>query len=241
MQTVSDPSKLPPRWERTPTEFDDWAARATERLDPFMAWLGLVFALLVGFDIAAEPGPATSSAIEVVGWMIWGIFATEFGVKLWLAPKRVDYLRTHWWQPILLLLPFLRVFSFLRLARVGRALPTSRVLSSSYRAAGTARYVFRSRLAYLGGLAIVAALAVAELAYLFERDHPDGVFPSFGDAAIWSTSAVLALQADPVPTTVAGRLTMLAAFAVGLVLIASLAGTIGSFLIEGRGRDRREG
>ena len=241
MKTVSDPSKLPPRWQRTPTEFDDWAARVTERLDPFMAWLGLVFALLVGFDIAAEPGPTASRTIEVIGWIIWAVFACEFGIKLWLAPDRVGYLRTHWWQPILLLLPVLRVFSFLRLARVGRALPSSRVLSSSYRAAGTARYVFRSRLAYLGGLAVVAALAVAELAYLFEREHPEGVFSSFGDAAIWSMSAVLALQADPVPATVPGRLTMLAAFAVGLVLIASLAGIIGSFLIEGRDRDHQEG
>ena len=228
---------LPPRRERTESQFDDWATRVTERLDPFMAWLGLVFALLVGFDIAADPGPSASTAIEIASWGIWAVFAMEFGVKLWLAPSRLRYVRTHWWQPILLLLPFLRVLSFLRLARAGRALPASRVLSSSYRAAGTARFLLRSRLAYLGGLAGVAALAVAELAYVFERDVSDGAFPTFGDALLWSTSAVLALQADPVPTSVGARLAMLCGFAVGLVLVASLAATIGSFLVETRRKD----
>lgn len=225
---------LQPRWERSESDFDDWVAATTERLDPFMAWLGVLFALLVGFDVAVDVGPTTSTVLAVVGWTIWGIFALEFAVKLWLAPVRLAYLRNHWWQPLLLLLPFLRVLSFLRLARLGRALPASRVISSSYRAAGTARFLIRSRLTYLGALAVVSAIAVAELAYVFERDVDGGAFGGFGDAILWSLSAVIAMQADPVPESVGGRIVMLAGFAVGLVLIASLAGSVGSFLIEER-------
>ena len=230
------PQPLPPRWERTETQFDDWAAEATERADPFMAWLGALFALLVGFDIAVDVGERTATIIEIAGWTIWALFAIEFATKLWLAPRRGLYLRRHWWQPLLLLLPALRVFSFLRLARLGRALPASRVISSSYRMAGTARYLLRSRIGYLGALSSLSALAIAQLAYVFERDSGSSVFSSFGDALLWAVGAVVALQADPVPSTVGGRIVMLAGFVIGLILIASLAGVVGSFLVE----DRRE-
>lgn len=42
------------------------------------------------------------------------------------------------------------------------------------------------------------------------------------------------MQGDPVPATAFGRLVMLAAFVVGLVLIATLAGTVGAYLLEDR-------
>ena len=234
MESVKPIPPLEPRWERTESGFDDWAAATTERADPFMAWLGVLFALLVGYDVAVDVNPPASTVLALAGWAIWAVFALEFAVRIWLAPRRFHYLRRHWWQPLLLLLPFLRVLSFLRLARLGRALPASRVISSSYRAAGTAKFLIRSRLSYLGAIATVSAIAVAELAYVFERDVSGGAFDSFGDAVLWSLSAVIAMQADPVPESVGGRIVMLFGFAVGLVLIASLAGTVGSFLVETR-------
>lgn len=229
-----EPPRLPPRRERTETQFEEWLRIATERADPFMALLGVLFALLVGYDIAVELGPSASMTLELAGWAIWGVFAAEFAVKLWLAPRRLRYMRRHWWQPLLLLLPFLRVLSFLRLARAGRALPASRVISSSYRAAGTARYLLRSRLGYLGALSSLSAVAVAELAYIFERDVEGSIFGSFGDAVFWAISTVLALQASPVPASVGGRIVMVVGFVIGLILVASLAGVIGSFLVDER-------
>ncbi|MDQ4081902.1 MAG: hypothetical protein M3123_03310, partial [Actinomycetota bacterium] len=104
---------------------------------------------------------------------------------------------------------------------------------------GTARRLFRSRLAYLAATAVVVSIALAELAFLFERDQRDPAFDSFGDALLWSFSTVLALQADPVPESVGARIAMLAGFLFGLVVVASLAGTVGAFLVEER-RERAE-
>lgn len=230
---------LQPRWERTESEFDDWVAAATERADPFMAWLGVLFALLVGFDLAVELGPTASRAIEITSWVIWAMFACELAIQIWLAPRRLRYLRKNWYRPLLLALPFLRVLSFLRLARVGRALPASRVISSSYRAAGTAKFLIRSRLSYLGAIGAVGAIAVGELIYVFERDSGSGAFATFGDAMLWSLATVVAMQADPVPSSVGGRIVMLIGFLLGLTLIASLAGVVGSFLVEER-RERAD-
>jgi voltage-gated potassium channel len=233
-KTICDPPPLRPRRERSETEFDDWVRAATERADPLMAWLGVLFALLVGYDIAVELGPRASTALELAGGVIWAVFAVEFAAKLWLAPRRLRYIRRHWWQPLLLALPFLRILSFLRLARAGRALPASRVVSSSYRAAGTARYLFRSRLGYLGAISSVSTIAIAELAYIFERDVEGSIFESFGEALLWAGATVIGLQGDPVPESGGARIVMIAGFLIGLVVIASLAGVIGSFLVDER-------
>lgn len=199
-----------------------------------MAWLGVVFALLVGYEFAVDLTPTTSTVLAAAGWALWALFVLEFAAKLWLAPARRRFLKRHWLQALALLVPTLRILRFLRLVRIGRALPAARVLSSSYRSAGTARRLVRSRLGYLAGIGAVVTIAAAELAYVFERDHPDGAFGSFGDALLWAAGVVIALQGDPIPRSLGAHLVMIAGFAFGLVIITSLAGTLGAFLIEAR-------
>ena len=227
--------EAPPRPRRgcSENEFERWLAWATERADPTMAWLGVVFALLVGFELAVDVSARTAAGLRIAGWAIWAVFLVEFLAKLWLAPRRLRFLRRHWIQVLMLAVPALRVLRFLRLLRLGRALPAARVVSSSYRSAGTAKRLFRSRLGYLGAVSVVVALALAQVAYVLERGVEDGIFTSFGDAVLWAF-AVLALQGDPVPASVGGRVAMLLGFGFGLVVIASLAGTVGAYLVEER-------
>ncbi len=222
------------RNDRSEEDFESWAAELTERADPFMAWLGILFALMLGYELAVPLGPTASRVLEVTTWTIWAIFLVEFAAKLWLAPRRMTFLRRHWLQAVALLVPTLRILSFFRLLRLGRALPAARVAASSYRTAGVARGLLRSRLAYLAALSTVAAIAVAEAAYVFERDVAGGVFASFGDAVLWALSTVIGMHGDPVPVSVGGKLVMIAGFVFGLVVVASLAGTIGAFLLEHR-------
>jgi voltage-gated potassium channel len=216
--------------------FEAWLKSTTERLDPFMSWLGILFALLVGYGLAGAATPRAERTLEWLGWLIWAVFALDFAVKLYLAPRRVRFLRRHWLQVLMLAIPTLRVLRFARLLRIGRALPAARVVSSSYRAAGTARRLLRSRLAYLAGISSVGVIAIAELAFYFERQRPKPVFGSFGDAIMWSLGVVVGNQGDPVPHSRAAQLTMDFGFGFGLAIVASLAGAVGAFLVD----DRRE-
>lgn len=160
-----------------------------------------------------------------------GVLA-EFALKLWLAPRRLRHLRRHWFQALALALPTLRLLRFARLLRLGRALPAARVVTSSYRVTGTARRLVRSRLGYLAAVTAVVGVATVELVLLPERGEEG--FGSFADALLWSFSTVLALQADPVPTSAAGRLVMLAGFVSGLVVVALLAGVLGAYFVDER-------
>lgn len=217
-------------------EVEERLERALERADPFMAWLGVLFALLVGYELAVDLGESASRVLSIAGWVIWALFLTEFAAHLYLAPQRLRYVRREWIRALAILVPTLRFLRFVRLLRLGRALPAARVVTSSYRVAGTARKLLSTRLAYLGALATVVAVAVAELAFLFERDAAQPAFSSFGDAVLWAFTVVVALQGDPTPTTTGARLVMLAGFGFGLVVVATLAGSVGAFLVD----DRRE-
>ncbi len=95
---------------RSEDEFELWLEGVTERADPFMAWLGVVFALLVGFELAVHVAPRTERALEWAAWAIWAVFALEFLAKAWLAPRRIRFLRRHWLEAAFLVVPTLRIF-----------------------------------------------------------------------------------------------------------------------------------
>jgi len=234
----SGPARRPRRRDGDERGYEAWLAEQTERLDPLMAFLGILFTLIVAFQFA-EPGLSRfwTRALDVTTWVLWAVFVVDFLAKLVAAPSTSRFLRRHWLTVLMLLVPTLRLLRFAALLRIGRALPAARVVSTSYRATGVARNLLRSRASFLAAVTSVATLAFAELAWLAERGR--GTFATFGDALLWSASTVIAMQGDPLPQTALGRLVMLAGFAMGLVVVASLAGTVGTYLFEER-RERAE-
>lgn len=227
--------RRPRRRERDDELYERWLAHQTERLDPLLAFAGIVFTLLVAFEFAhPRLSPAWGRILDGSIWVLWSMFVVDFVAKAVAAPSAAMFVRRHWLTVAMLLVPTLRLLRFAALLRVGRALPAARVVTTSFRATGVARQLLRSRTSFLAAAAAVATLATAELAWLAERDR--GTFAGFGDALLWSASAVLGMQADPVPESRLGRLLMLAAFTVGLIVVATLAGTVGAYLLE----DRRE-
>jgi voltage-gated potassium channel len=232
------PPRRPRRRERDEAGYERWLARQTQRLDPLMAFLGIVFTLLVAFQLA-DPGVTGgwARALDLSTWVLWGVFVADFVAKLVAAPSTARFLRRHWLTVAMLLVPTLRLLRFTALLRIGRALPAARVVSTSYRATGVARRLLRSRTSFLGAVAAVSTLALAQLAWLAERAH--GTFATFGDALLWAAGTVIATQGDPTPASALGRVLMLAGYAVGLVIVATLAGTVGAYLLEER-RERAE-
>lgn len=219
-------------------DYQRWLGHVSERYDPLLAFLGVAFALIVAFDLA-DPGLSDGwrSALSTSIWVLWGVFVADFAARLLAAPSAREFLVGHWLAVVMLLIPTLRVLRFASLLRLGRALPAARVVTSSYRAGRAARRVFSSRASYLGGVAALATLAAAQLVWLFERSH--GTFDTFGDALLWACAAVVGMSADPRPESVGGRIVMIGAFGVGVVLIASLAAVVGAYLLDDRDESAR--
>lgn len=48
--------------------FEQWVSEVLERADPFMAWLGVLFALLIGYELAVDLGRTAERPFPQRAW-----------------------------------------------------------------------------------------------------------------------------------------------------------------------------
>lgn len=210
-------------------ERDELAERIADRLDVPITAAGVVFLLLVLAETISEPEGVVGSVFGIASWVLWGLFVTEFVLRLIIAPSTAAFLKRNWWQLIFLAVPALR---FVRALRVLRAARVGRVLSSAVRSSRTAGRKLSSRLAALGMVTIVVVLASSQL--LFELGDYDAYADALDDAALATVAG------EPFfPDHAALRVVQIVVVAYSAIVFATLAGTVGAFLLERRDDDRR--
>ncbi|MBF6181340.1 ion transporter [Nocardia otitidiscaviarum] len=140
-------------------ERQDWAEGLVARLDGPMSALGVLFLFVVLGQTLAR-SPVLITFLAVLAWGLWLIFAGEFLLRLYVAPRRGRFLRKHWWQVLFLALPFLRFLRLVRLVRFARA---GGVVSSAVRGSRSAGRLLSSRVGWLAALTAVVVLAGSQL------------------------------------------------------------------------------
>ena len=200
---------------------DERSRRVASRLEIPM----LVAALLVIPTLAIEfssLGPAWKDAAAVLDWLIWGAFAAEAAVMLWIVPRRGLWLLRHPLEVaiVVVTLPLLPgVLQGLRLARLASPLRLLRVL-----------WIFRTmtltRTAFsMDGLKWVALLAVitvlgggAAFAHVEHLSAWDGVW--------WAINTATTVGYGPPVTTTGGRVVGIVVELIGIGFLAILTGAI---------------
>jgi voltage-gated potassium channel len=216
---------------RSPSDRERLAEELLDRLTPAMSALGLLFLLVVLGERAARTGSGLSLALSIAGWLLWAAFVAEFLARLVVAPDTSAFLRRNWWQVVFLVLPFLRV---LRVVRSVRLLRTGRVLSSAVRSTRSAHRVLGDRVAWLAVVTLIVVMGSSELLYAF------GAYGRYGDAL--HATALAAVTGEPLgrPDPFARLLEVfLAVYSV--VVFATLAGSLGVYFLESRGRSAQPG
>ncbi len=211
------------------------AERLEDRLDLPMAGLAIVWALLVAYDLSgATPwrGP-----VLVLIEVIWVLFVIEFVTKLVVSGRPLVFLRRRWPSVLFLALPALRMLRVVRALRVLRALPSARVAGSSYRAIGTARSMLGDRLGVLVAVTLVAVFSGAQLAMVLEP----AMVGSLGEALWWAGNVGITGNLVAEPSTVPGRVLSLGLSTYAVVVVASLAATVGAFFLGDHGRTVQDG
>ena len=172
-------------------------ANVARRIDRLTEMPMLVLALLYipAFVIGYLPNasPSTRASAAFAENVIVAIFAAELVVKVAFAEGKLKYLRSHWLDVAIVLVPFLRP---LRLFRVLRLLPfLARGGAGMRRVMGP----YHGAYALLIGLASVLLSAVLML--VFERGG-DGSIKDFGDAIWWASTTVTTVgYGDTFPVT----------------------------------------
>ncbi|MDA0352291.1 MAG: hypothetical protein DWG79_01180 [Chloroflexi bacterium] len=207
----------------------DAFTRATEL--PLLL-LALAMVPLIAVPLAFDLAPSVDRAIVAADWMIWAVFGLELGVRTYLAPARLPYLIRHWYDVVIVLVPFLRPFRVIRSARALRLLRAGRLIAFFGRIRGTASVVLtRHRLDYALASAIAAVFVAAALVARLEQDA-EGSIDGFGSALWWALVTVTTVgYGDYAPSTPAGRGVAVVLMLLGIGLFGLIAANIAAFFV----------
>ena len=234
---MSEKRQRPESQKRAKRLRDDYPAREALRdkidryLDIPLALASLLVLLIIVIQLSGELVEPWRSRLDVAAWVLWGIFALEFAVKFALAPVKRHYLKNHWLDALIVLLPFLRFLRIARVLRATRAVPVFRLLVLGGRSSSSALILLRRRrLGQLALISVVVVLIAASGVFLLEAGRPDSNIEGFGDALWWSATTLTTVGSGLEPVTVGGRILAFALmlYAVGIFsyFVASIASVL---------------
>ncbi|HEX7105431.1 MAG TPA: ion transporter, partial [Acidothermaceae bacterium] len=140
--------------------------------------LALTMAPLLVVPFLWDLSVAAKNAVTSATWVIWALFVVEYGTKLYLAPDRRRFLRTHVIDLLVIVVPFLRPLRVLRVLRVAPAM--TRGLRDARAIVG------RKGIKFTALVAVVVVFASAGTETALERGVKDSNIHGFGDALWWA-------------------------------------------------------
>jgi len=163
--------------------------------------------------------PEEEAVFTALDTFIWAIFAIDLVIKFVVAPHRFGYLKRHWLEVLVVVVPFFRP---LRLVRV--------LLFGSRAWVGTKRLVNIDFLLVYGiGLVIIAATVVASV-----EGGENASIHSFADALWWAVVTITTVgYGDMVPVTTAGRAVAFVLMLGGIAFFSGVTANLASFLVKG--------
>ncbi len=212
-------------------------ARLLERFEQATEWPLLLLALamipLLVVPIAFDIDSDTDLAIEGVSYVIWAIFAVELSIRTFLSEKRIRYLIRHWYDVLIVVVPFLRPLRIARSARAARLLRLGRLTPFLARVWTSTHSLMKHRgleWIVLGGIGIVFAGAAA--VWAFENEAGGGL-DDYGTTLWWAMATVTTVgYGDNVPVTPEGRGVAVLLMLVGIAFFSWVTANIAAFLVE---------
>lgn len=213
------------------------SADALERFERLTSWpmlvLSIVFVVLLVAPLAVDLSPGVLSTLEALDWMIWAAFALEYGIRLYLAPRKLAFMRRNVVDLVVVVVPFLRPIRVVRSARALRLLRAGRAATFLLRAVDAGRDVLRRH--HLGHVMVVtlvvvvgAGIVVAEV----ER-QVDGSIRTVADGLWWAVTTVTTVgYGDKYPVTPVGRGIAVGLMFLGVGLFGLLAASLASYFVE---------
>jgi voltage-gated potassium channel len=209
-----------------------------ERFERQTAWPMLILSLaiipLLVVPMVANLSPGTERAIWAIDWLIWAAFALEYGIRLYLAPRKGEFVRHNVIDLVVVLVPFLRPLRVLRSARALRLLRAARGTVVLFRAVDAGRDVLRRRrFSYTLLVALVVTGSSALLVLELERSAAGSNIRSLPDALWWAVTTITTVgYGDRYPITAGGRGIGVVLMLTGVGVFGLLAASLASIFVE---------
>ncbi|MGW2085391.1 potassium channel family protein [Streptomyces sp. NPDC001880] len=186
---------------------------------------GASLLFLLGYAVRvlapSDAEPWRDIALALVG-ATWLIFAADYAVRIRLSGLGLRFVRVHWLDTVVLMLPLLRP---LRLIRVYTAV--------QHRREQPRLSLYARVIAYAGATALLLGFSAALTVYNQEHEVPGASIRTFGDAAWWACETLTTVgYGDAVPITAVGRIVASGLMACGLALLGAVTGSFSSWLVQ---------
>ena len=191
---------------------------------PLLILAFVMIPLLIG-PMLWELSSQEESTFIALDYFLWAIFAIDLIIKVTISPHRLNYLRRHWLEVLVVVVPFFRPLRILRIFIFG-----------SRAWVGMRRLVNIDFILVYGiGLVIIAATIVTSV-----EGGEGASIHSFADALWWAVVTITTVgYGDMVPVTVAGRAVAFVLMLGGIAFFSGVTANLASFLIQGHDAEKK--
>lgn len=231
MRYLNQPEKIALDRERSEMlqQWSDWLEMPMLVLS--FAWLGLLIVELIG---------GLNPLLEAIGTTIWIVFIVDFGIKFFLTPRKLFYLKHNWLIALSLIFPALRTLRIVRIIQSFRAVSAVRGLQLVRMAIRTNRgmrllatSVQRRGFGYIVGLTTLVTVVGAAGIYVFERELPNGTgITDYGTALWWTAMIMTTIGSDYFPKTAEGRVLCFFLSLYAVSIFGYVTATLATFFID---------
>ena len=231
-RTVTDPPRRAPRTRlfRTLSKYRGeknlaaWEERTSKPMFVASVLYLLAFAAPIMSTRIQEPYDAYLNIIQMI---LWGLFAADYCIRLYLAPRRLYFITHNLMNLAIVLLPAWRIVSFLAMIHLTTNRQYKRLSELAVKLFG-----------YTAIFIIMFALAI----YSVESSEPGAMIRDLPTAYWWTFTTLATVgYGDVYPVTGIGRVIAVVVMMYGLGMVAVATGALASWIIEKiGGREEQE-
>ena len=162
--------------------------------------------------------PNGERLVFIADVVVWALFAADLAVKTAVAPDRRGFLRQHWLDVLIVVIPFARPFRLLRIAVYG---------TRAFR--GVVRiFNVDFLLVYAVGLVLIIATVVTTV-----EEGSGSPLGFFSNSLWWAVATVTTVgYGDMVPSTPAGRVAGVVLMLGGVGLVGALTANFAAVMVR---------
>lgn len=231
-RTVTDPPRRAPRTRlfRTLSKYRGeknlaaWEERSSTPMFVASVLYLLAFAAPIMSTRIQEPYDGYLNIIQMI---LWGLFAADYCIRLYLAPRRLYFITHNLMNLAIVLLPAWRIVSFLAMIHLTANRQYKRLSELAVKLFG-----------YTAIFIIMFALAI----YSVESSEPGAMIRDLPTAYWWTFTTLATVgYGDVYPITGIGRVIAVVVMLYGVGMVAVATGALASWIIEKiGGREEQE-
>lgn len=231
-RTVTDPPRRAPRTRlfRTLSKYRGeknlaaWEERSSRPMFVASVLYLLAFAAPIMSTRIQEPYDGYLNIIQMI---LWGLFAADYCIRLYLAPRRLYFITHNLMNLAIVLLPAWRIVSFLAMIHLTTNRQYKRLSELAMKLFG-----------YTAIFIIMFALAI----YSVESSEPGAMIRDLPTAYWWTFTTLATVgYGDVYPITGIGRVIAVVVMLYGVGMVAVATGALASWIIEKiGGREEQE-